>query len=436
MKQLVAYSYGQKIGTLRQSGAGSLSFQYFSGVSDTLQLSVAMPVREAPYSAKVTRAFIEGLVPEGYGVREALGREFGVSPRNPFALLEHIGADCAGAVQFFDPDSEDPSLNLTGELISCNEETIANRLRSLTDSGQSWILPRERWSLAGAQSKFALRQENGDWFEARGAEPTTHIFKPGIHTLKDQALNEHLCLKALGEVGLAVASTEYRTFDGVPAIIVSRYDRLRLGDGQVMRLHQEDFCQATSTLPQNKYESNKGPSALKIIEVLRLNGAADSEIEKFVQGLIGNYLLGAPDAHAKNYSLIHLPNGRLVLAPFYDVASALPYEPGGSEFGYSENDGLPGVSDELRKAAMAIGGERRFGKISRRHWERFARAASIDADWVVATVREIAERLPVALETVFTAESLAIGSSALPERLHTEVKRLSDVTLTLLDRGD
>lgn len=84
---------------------------------------------------------------------------------------------------------------------------------------------------------------------------------------------------------------------------------------------------------------------------------------------------------------------------------------------------------------MAIGGERRLGKISRRHWERFAGAASIDADWVVATVREIAERLPVALEAVFTAESLAIGSSALPERLHTEVKRLSDVTLTLLDRG-
>lgn len=84
---------------------------------------------------------------------------------------------------------------------------------------------------------------------------------------------------------------------------------------------------------------------------------------------------------------------------------------------------------------MAIGGERRFGKISRRHWERFAGAASIDAGWVIATVREIAERLPAALETVFTAESMAIGSSALPERLYSEVKRLSDVTLTLLDRG-
>lgn len=52
MKELVAYSYGQKIGTLKQSGAGSLSFQYLPGVSDTLQLSVAMPVREAPYPAR------------------------------------------------------------------------------------------------------------------------------------------------------------------------------------------------------------------------------------------------------------------------------------------------------------------------------------------------------------------------------------------------
>lgn len=435
MKELVAYSYGQKIGTLTQSGAGSLSFQYLPGVSDNLQLSVAMPVREAPYSAKTTRAFIEGLVPEGHGVREALGREFDVSPQNPFALLEHIGADCAGAVQFFSPESDETPLKATGGLVPCDEEEIANRLRSLVNPGQSWILPQERWSLAGAQSKFALRQEDGGWFEARGTEPTTHIFKPGIHTLKDQALNEHLCLKALGEVGLTVARTEYRTFDEVPAIVVERYDRFRLSDGRVVRLHQEDFCQATSTLPQNKYESNKGPGALKIIDILKRSGAPEQEVEKFIQGLIGNYLLGAPDAHAKNYSLMHLPNGRLVLAPLYDVASALPYEPGGSEFGYSENDGLPGTSDELRKAAMGIGGERRFGKISRKHWERFAVAAHMDADWVLATVRTMSEGLPVALEAVFAAEANAIGNSALPERLYPQVKHLCDVTLTLLDRG-
>ena len=60
-----------------------------------------MPVRESPYPSKITKAFIEGLIPEGLGAREALGREFGVSPQNPFALLEYIGLDCAGAIQFF-----------------------------------------------------------------------------------------------------------------------------------------------------------------------------------------------------------------------------------------------------------------------------------------------------------------------------------------------
>lgn len=433
MKELIAYSYGQAVGSLRQSDSGSLSFQYFSGVDEKLQLSLAMPVRESPYPSKITKSFIEGLIPEGLDTREALGREFGVSPQNPFALLEHIGLDCAGAIQFFRPQSLESS-EVKDALVPCNDRVIAQRLRNLANPGQSWILPRERWSLAGAQSKFALRQENGNWYEAQGSEPTTHIFKPGIHTLKDQALNEHLCLKALGAVGMPVAHTEYREFAGVPAIVIERYDRLRLDNGQVLRLHQEDFCQATSTLPQNKYESHKGPNALKIIEVLRRGGASETEVEKFVQGLIGNYLLGAPDAHAKNYSLMHLPDGSLAFAPLYDIASALPYESGDSDYGYSEEDGLPGVSNELQKAAMAIGGERRFGKISRKHWAKFAHSAKLDEGWLRTTVRVIAERLPAALESTFEQESEAIGDSALPERLYPQVQHLCEVTVTLLDR--
>lgn len=433
MKELIAYSYGQAVGSLKQSDSGSLSFQYFSGIDEKLQLSLAMPVRESPYPSKITKAFIEGLIPEGLGAREALGREFGVSPQNPFALLEHIGLDCAGAIQFFHSQSLESS-EVKSALVPCNDREIAQRLCNLANPGQSWILPHERWSLAGAQSKFALRQENGKWYEAQGAEPTTHIFKPGIHTLKDQALNEHLCLKALGAVGMPVARTEYREFAGVPAIVIERYDRLRLDNGQVLRLHQEDFCQATSTLPQNKYESHKGPNALKVIEVLRRGGASETEVEKFVQGLIGNYLLGAPDAHAKNYSLMHLPDGSLALAPLYDIASALPYESGDSDYGYSEEDGLPGVSNEMQKVAMAIGGERRFGKISRKHWAKFARSAQLDEGWLWTTVRVVAERLPAALESTFDQESEAIGDSALPERLYPRVQHLCEVTLTLLDR--
>lgn len=286
---------------------------------------------------------------------------------------------------------------------------------------KSWVMHRERWSLAGAQSKFALRFHNGQWYEATGAQPTTHIFKPGIHDLKDQALNEHLCLKTLGTLGLPVAHTEYQKFGESAAIVVERYDRIST-DAGVFRLHQEDMCQATSTftLPERKYESSRGPSALKIIELLR-QVCPPEDVETFIQALIANYLLGAPDAHAKNYSLLHLPDGQIRLAPLYDIASGFPYASSLSSDIHSmdqpNNNGIPGKNDGLEKAAMAIGGERRFGKLSSKHWTKFARNAGFNEDRLRATVQYMAQNLPEVLRRVCREEAEAIGESDIVNRV-------------------
>lgn len=295
---------------------------------------------------------------------------------------------------------------------------------------------RERWSLAGAQSKFALRFDKGQWFEAAGAQPTTHIFKPGIHDLKDQALNEHLCLKTLGRLGLPVASTHYQQFGESAAIIVKRYDRIITDEG-VIRIHQEDMCQATSTLPEKKYESSQGPSALTIIELIR-QVCPPEDVETFVQALIANYLLGAPDAHAKNYSLLHLPDGQIRLAPLYDIASGLPYTSSlsGDTAGMNQpsNNGIPGKSDGLEKAAMAIGGERRFGKVTSKHWSKFARDTGFAEDRLRAMVQYMAQKLPEELEQVCEEETDAIGRSHLADRMVPRVKHLCETTLTTLNR--
>jgi serine/threonine-protein kinase HipA len=386
---------------------------------------LALPYRIDPYPKRKTDPFIDGLLPEGEGVRQALADEFGVSPENPFALLEHIGLECAGAIQFVRPDELESALLGSGDLVPCTEKDVGNRLRSLISEPKgSWIVDRERWSLAGAQSKFALRWADG-WYEATGAEPTTHIFKPGIHDFKDQALNEHLSLRTLSKSGLSVAQTSYVEFDSPFAIVVERYDRL-VENGRVVRIHQEDFCQATSTPPKNKYESNKGPTAIKIIQTLRQAGANEEEVLRLVEGLVGNYLLGAPDTHAKNYSVILAP-GVVALAPLYDVASGLPYE-------HLDEDGFPNKNDGLRKAAMAIGGERRFGRVERRHWNKFAADARLDEDWLVATVRALATIIPDALEEVIREEKDAVDGSELPGRLRKPIRTLCDSTLTLLDR--
>lgn len=424
MKELRVILHGEIVGTLTQNAQGNRYFQYRKDSDPSLEVSVALPYRIAPYPKRATDAFIEGLLPEGLGVRHALAQKFGISPENPFALLEHIGLECAGAIQFVSASEFDLTQNNTGGLIKCTDQEIGERLRGLkTQPKGSWLVNRERWSLAGAQSKFALRWEDG-WFEATGAEATTHIFKPGIHDFKDQALNEHICLRTLSKCGLMVANSRYLEFDGEPAIVLERYDRIT-NEGKVIRIHQEDFCQATSTLPSNKYESHKGPSALKIIQTLRNASATEDEVLRFVEGLIGNYLLGAPDAHAKNYSIILAPD-LVALAPLYDVASGLPYE-------HNKKDGFPDKNDGLRKAAMAIGGERRFGRVSRKHWVKFAAEAKIDEEWLISTVRALATLIPDALNEVLVEEDAAVKDSELAERLRPPVISLCETTLTRLN---
>ncbi|MFZ3454306.1 type II toxin-antitoxin system HipA family toxin [Arthrobacter sp. 7Tela_A1] len=425
MKTLLVLLHKQIVGLLEQNDHGRRTFRYVENTNPYPDISSALPYRLSPYPQRQTDAFINGLLPEGVGVRESLGKEFRISSDNPFALLEHIGMDCAGAIQFVSPNEFEAAISDEGKLVPFTDEQIGSRLRSLISEPKgSWIVNRERWSLAGAQSKFALRWNDG-WFEAEGAEATTHIIKPGIHDFSDQALNEHLSLRALGKAGLAVANTEFRDFDGSTAIVIERYDRL-VRDGRVIRIHQEDFCQATSTPPNKKYESDGGPNAIRIIRTLRHVGADEEQVQRFVEGLIGNYLLGAPDAHAKNYSII-LDSGTAFLAPLYDIASGLPYS-------YTDDDGVARKREGLRTAAMAIGGERRFGMVARRHWVRFASDADLNEEWLIATVRALAVLLPDMMNEVFQEEAEAIGDSELPHRLQGPLRDLCDSTLTLLDR--
>jgi serine/threonine-protein kinase HipA len=97
---------------------------------------------------------------------------------------------------------------------------------------------------------------------------------------------------------------------------------------------------------------------------------------------VAQYLLGAPDGHAKNYSVI-LNGTNLTLAPVYDVASSLPYR----------TDPKSG----LNRVAMPIAGHSLFGEVTLYDVEKFARAAGTDPQRLAARARDMAARLPDAL---------------------------------------
>lgn len=413
---------GRLAGRVDQRADGSLSFSYDAGYSGP-PLSLSMPVSNRSYGDKAVRPYLMGLLPDGADARRTLGRALGVSGNNPFALLSLIGLDCPGAVQLCAEESLLGAIGGEGSLRPVTDAEIAGRLavgRSSTSA--RWTTDREHWSLGGQQSKFALRREGGSWFSCEGAAATTHILKPGIPDLAHEALNEFICAKLAAACGIPAAGVEYVMFEGEPAIVVARYDRVRDGSGKVVRLHQEDLCQSLGVPPENKYPEEGGPGANDVLKVLRRTGApAASNSERFVRMLFFNYLIAAPDAHAKNYSLL-LDRDAAYLAPLYDVASKLPYTDRPFD----------------AKTAMGIAGENRVGRLSARRLSRFAEANGLDemglgGKRLAEMLKELAEAIPPRLEGVLVDCGRIPGVDALGERMLSKAVDLCERSLARLE---
>lgn len=420
--QLHVYLIGMHAGILTQERNGALTFEYDEGY-DGVPLSLSMPVSNQHYTNKTVLPYFSGLLPDSPETRRNIAREHNISGNNPFALLKVIGLDCPGAVQVC---TEEDQLLVEAQqqhLVPISNERIAARLsKARANVHAKWETSKEHWSLGGQQQKFALRLENATWFSCEGAAATTHIFKPGITDLRYEALNEYLCLKLAHACGVPAADATYLTFNEEEAIVVTRFDRLLMDDGNILRLHQEDFCQALGISPQNKYPEEGGPSANSIIKALKQTGTyAQKNIELFLKELFFNYLIAAPDAHAKNYSLL-LDTKAAYLAPLYDVASMLPYV----------DDGTP------VKLAMGIAGENRAGKVSSSRLNKFAQLNELteygySGQELGSLMAVLAQRIPAALEGVLERNAHIKGTQELGARLLPQVETLCAQSLARLE---
>ncbi|WP_420638761.1 HipA domain-containing protein [Candidatus Poriferisocius sp.] len=331
MDELFVLMGGESAGILRRD-RGVISLDYdldYLEHQESTPLSTSMSLDSRHHSGEHVAAWLDGLLPDDDRVRFLWASEFGVNEYSPFDLLStKIGHDCAGAVQFCRPEELDALTARGGSQHPVTEDDIAGHLRVLAGDSAQWHrrgVVGGRFSLGGAQAKFALhRDESGRWWQPEGDAPTTHIFKPSIRGLPDQALVEHLTMETAHHLGLPVARTRIAEFDGHQAIIVERYDRRR-SDRGVRRLHQEDMCQALGLRPRLKYQRTGGPSPFQIADHL-WDWATDADLDvgRFVDALFYNWLIVGPDAHAKNYSIRLEPDG-VALAPLYDVCSFLPW---------------------------------------------------------------------------------------------------------------
>ncbi len=285
-------------------------------------LSIQFPVSNRSFPTGVTRAFLDGLLPEGDS-RRVIAEEFGLRSNDTFGLIRALGRDSAGALVIQpaeDPRPPTPSV-LAAERLSDGElaELVA-KLRS----APLGVDERVRISLAGVQEKLALtRLPDGAWGRPVDGAPSTHILKPDIANYPRTVENEVFCMRLARALGLSVASVEMTTVAGRNLIAVERYDRVVDGAGGVRRQHQEDICQAMGLLPTTKYEEDGGPSLDKLARILSTYDP--DALPTLVQATTLNVLVGNGDAHGKNFSLTHDGDGRVRLAPLYDVLSTLMY---------------------------------------------------------------------------------------------------------------
>lgn len=286
-------------------------------------LSLSLPISSRRYTQGIVRPFLDGLLPEGES-RKSIARAVHVPERDTYGLIRALGRDCAGALVIQPAEDPAPPAPTTMTAEPLRQEDIEVLVRDLK-SAPLGVGGRVRISLAGVQEKLVLtRMLDGSWGRPIDGTPSTHILKPEIAAFPDSVENEAFCMRVAKNLGLDVASVETTTTGGRKLIVVERYDRRVGADGTVQRVHQEDFCQAIGIVPENKYEEDGGPSLSRIARVLSDVAAPDS-LDRLLEAVTVNALIGNGDAHAKNFSLLHTEDGALSLAPLYDLMCTLYY---------------------------------------------------------------------------------------------------------------
>jgi serine/threonine-protein kinase HipA len=372
-------------------------------------LSLSLPFRPGnlPHKGHAVRDYFDNLLPDSNPIRERLARRFRTETTDAFDLLAEIGRDCVGALQIL-PDSQDPGDVKVVQAQPLDEAGVARALNAaLTPGGfgeQASDPDDFRISIAGAQEKTALLWHKSRWWRPTGLTPTTHILKLPLGLvgnmkldLRDSVENEWLCAQILDAYGLPVARCHPLSFHGQRVLGIERFDRMWAADGSwLMRLPQEDMCQATGTPAHARYEADGGPGIDRILDVLNTSRRRAQDRENFFRAQLMFWLMCAPDGHAKNFSIALHAGGAFSMTPLYDVVSAYPVL----------GNGANRISAHRVKLAMALRcthAHWRMRDILRRHWEEVGRrngVVSASGQTVDGLIHDIIERTPAALEAV------------------------------------
>ncbi len=391
---------GIPIGELKKT-AGELTFTYnqeWLNTPGARPISLSLPLISQPFIGDVVYNFFDNLLPDNPQIRARIQTKFQAATDQPFDLLACIGRDCVGAIQII--EDKIPSFKKRINFESLSESEIASLLRDYRQYplGMKDINDEFRVSIAGAQEKSAFLYHEGKWCKPLKDTPTSHIFKLPIGFIQHQQMdlsdsceNEWLCLKMTEAFGLPVPKSKIVNFEEVKVLVVERFDRKLSSDSTwLMRLPQEDICQALGISPNLKYQSDGGPGIEKIMRLL-LGSATNTDRDMFYRSQVLFWLLAAIDGHAKNFSVFIEPEGKYHLTPLYDIMSAYPLV----------------TKKQLQikkiKMAMALKGKNNhyhWHNIQRRHFLETAKAVNYPVERAQVILDEILQQIDFVIEQV------------------------------------
>lgn len=407
---LTLWANGELVGRWTLTARGDMQLQYdaswlASPRGRPISLSLPFNLNNEPLRGEHVAHYFEGLLPDSDAIRRRVAARFKTGSTEAFDLLAAIGRDCVGALQLL-PEGQTPTGIDRVEGVVVDEEDIERHLLEVVtpDRFSSARDPDDdfRISLAGAQEKDAFLWWNGQWMKPRGATPTTHIFKLPLGLVGGRQAdfstsvdNEWLCLRLFQAYGLPTAQARIASFGRQRVLAVERFDRTVSADGsRLLRLMQEDFCQATGTSPLVKYENEGGPGLKTLFSLAQQSQDAERDLRTLMATQILFWMLRAPDGHGKNYSLQLQAGmaGRFRLTPIYDVMSAYPV------MGNGPNQW---AAQDLKLAMALLGKNRHYQmhNIQRRHFNSAARKVGY-AENAEPLLQDLIARTPAVVDRV------------------------------------
>ena len=380
------------VGQISVETDGTLGFRYeprWLATTGAFPLSLSMPLRAGPFLDTLIAPWLANLLPEEQQL-VALSRTLGLSASDSLAILREIGGDTAGAISIGAPSLRaDWSYRTLTDWYQVQDPSRALSLHFVDLGLRPFMAGADgiRLSLAGGQKKSALAVLDREGRPKLGpvgpddalavpthGAPSTIIIKPDNPNLPGIDENECYCMTLAGLIGIPVATTQIIAFENRTALAVTRYDRDVRTDGSIRRLHQEDFAQANSLFPGQKYEQGTVPGLTMtgLLETGRHLPPAESL--KMLDQVIFNILVANTDAHAKNYSMIL--TGGPTMAPLYDVSSVLMWD-----------------HVNQHHAQKLAGRKRKPGDMDRRHWDLIANEAGLGARGVRLRVQELIDAM-------------------------------------------